>query len=259
MTSFVEVSDGVRLNVDLEGAGRPVVLLGGYGMPGTGWALQREHLRGQHQVVTVDRRSHGLSGTPDFGHRMSRHGKDVADVLAALDLEDVLLVGSSMGASTALAYLDLFGTERLRGVVLVDQTPKMINEGDWDLGFVGLGRDNLHDWVLAFPDPALVPFHTPPPVEVLALMTGGPVFSIDATRALLRDHAEQDWRDVVRRCQVPLVAVAGRRSPFWPWQSSAWMAEAAPSGSLVVMESSGHVPFLEEPAAFNVVLAAAAA
>lgn len=246
-------TDGVRLHVTTAGSGRPVVLIGGYGAPGTAWQLQVEHLRDRHQVVVVDRRCHGESEKVAHGQRLSRHGKDVAEVLDDLQLDDVLLVGSSMGANTVLAYVDLFGTERLRGLVLVDQTPKMINEDDWELGFYDLRRDNLDQWVRDFPG-ALVPFHTTPPAEVLGLMAG-PEFSVDDSRDLLRDHAVADWRDVVRRCDVPLLAVAGRHSPVWPCASSEWMASAAPHGSVAVFEQSGHVPFLEEPDAFNDLLA----
>ncbi len=255
---LVRTHDGVGLEVVDEGAGRPLVLLGGYGASGGSWTLQREALRDAHRVVVVDRRWHGRSERPAHGHRVSRHAKDVADVLDVLELDDVLLVGSSMGASTCLAYLDLFGSSRLRGVVLVDQTPKMVNEGDWELGMTGLTREGLEPFLAGFPG-TLDPFHVVPPPEVLALGASAPPFDLAATRPLLRDHAEADWRDVLPTVDVPLLAVAGRHSPFWPWESSAWMAEAAPHGRLAVLEGSGHVPHLEEPAAFTDVLRGAAA
>jgi hypothetical protein len=34
-----------------------------------------------------------------------------------------------MGASTTWAYYDLFGQARVRGLVSIDQTPKMLNDG----------------------------------------------------------------------------------------------------------------------------------
>ena len=253
----VQVSDGVRLHVHDVGVGPAVVLLPGYGAPARSWSLQVEALRESCRVVAVDRRCHGRSDRPAFGQRMSRHAKDVQDVLDALQLDEVLLVGTSMGANVALAYVDLFGCDRLRGLVLVDQTPKMVNEGDWDLGFHGLTRDGLSAWVAAFPD-GLNPFHVLPPADVLALAVDGEPFSVDDTRPLLRDHAEADWRDVLPRTTVPVLAVAGRHSPVWPCASSEWMASAAPHGQVAVLEGSGHVPHLEEPEAFNALLVRAA-
>jgi non-heme chloroperoxidase len=252
----VQVSDGVALHVRDAGSGPAVVMLPGYGGPAQSWYLQEAALRDNHRVVSVDRRSHGRSDRPMFGHRMSRHAKDLHDVLDVLELDEVYLVGSSMGANVALAYVDLFGCDRLRGLMLVDQTPKMINEDDWALGFFGLTRETVEQWLHDFPGD-LMPFHRIPAPDVLALAADGPEFSIDETRGLLRDHTEADWRDVLPRVSVPLTAVAGRHSPLWPWQSSEWLADAAPHGRLVVLEESGHVPHLEEPEAFNAALVAA--
>jgi len=258
LRSNVVTSDGVRLSVLEEGEGSPVLLLPGYGAPARAWSLQVEALRGHHRVIGLDRRNHGRSERPRHGQRMSRHATDVQDVLTALELKDVLLVGSSMGANVALAYAELFGTAQLRGLVLVDQTPKMINDDEWQLGYRGLTWDNAEAWIRDFPA-GLNPFHRPPPAEVLAAIAEEPAFSVDDTRALLRDHAYADWRDVVARLAVPVTAMAGRHSPVWPWESSAWMADNAPDGRLVVFEESGHVPMLEEPERFNAELLAAAA
>jgi pimeloyl-ACP methyl ester carboxylesterase len=250
--------DGVALHVLDEGQGPAVVLLPGYGAAAKSWRLQVAALREDHRLVAVDRRHHGRSERPPYGHRMSRHAADVRDVLNALDLDDVLLVGSSMGANVALAYVDAFGCGRLRGLVLVDQTPKMVNDDDWQLGFYGLTWDNAESWIRRFPD-GVQAFHSMPDPELIASTLDGPEFSIDATRALLRDHTYADWRDVVPRVEVPVTAVAGRQSPIWPWQSSAWIADTAQDGHLVVLEDCGHAPMLEQPEAFTAALAEAAA
>ncbi|MGZ6804898.1 MAG: alpha/beta fold hydrolase, partial [Nocardioidaceae bacterium] len=174
----VITGDGVGLEVRDEGSGPPVVLVPGYGAPGQGWVLQVEALRERHRVVAVDRRSHGRSDRPAWGHRLSRHAADLRDVLDALELTDVLLVGSSMGASTALAYVDAFGCGRLRGLVLVDQTPKMVNEDGWQLGYPGLTWETVDAWVRAFPA-GVTAFHRPPPDELLLRAADGPPFSVD--------------------------------------------------------------------------------
>ena len=60
-----------------------------------------------------------------------------------MDAGDVVLIGGSMGASTIWAYIDQCGTSRLRGIVTMDQTPKMSNEAGWDHGYYGFGSQNL--------------------------------------------------------------------------------------------------------------------
>lgn len=255
---MITMSDGVRLNVLDEGTGPVIVLLPGYGAPAKAWFLQVAALKDRYRCVSVDRRNHGRSDRPAHGQRMSRHAADVHEVITALELQDVLLVGSSMGANIALAYVDLFGSAALRGLVLVDQTPKMINEDGWDLGFVGLTREGAEQWVRRFPE-GVQAIHRMPPPEVLLEASDGPAFSIDDTRDLLRDHTFADWRDVVPRVEVPVTAIAGRQSPIWPWESSAWIADNARDGHLVVIDDCGHAPMLEQPEAFTDALAEAAA
>lgn len=136
-------SDGVRLDYAETGdpSGRPVVLIAGFKAAATSWVLQQDALVGAGlRVIAFDRRGHGTSEAPSFGARMSRHGKDLGDLLGALALQDAVVVGGSQGGSTIWAYSSLFGTDRLAGVVTVDQTPKMLNTADWAYGFYGYDR-----------------------------------------------------------------------------------------------------------------------
>ena len=140
-------NDNVRLHYTDEGSGSPVILIAGFRAPATSWVYQQEFLLARgFRVLSLDRRSHGRSEDPAYGHRMARHGRDVADFLAAVGLSGsrkTVMVGASMGASTIWAYIDLFGTVDLLGVVTVDQTPKMSNEHGWTNGFYGYGANNL--------------------------------------------------------------------------------------------------------------------
>lgn len=252
MPTFV-TSDGAALDYTDEGSGSAVVLIGGYGMGSRAWTLQREALAPTHRVLGFDRRCHGASECSWAGQRLTRHAADLHEFLSELDVEAASLVGASMGASVIWAYCDLFGTDRLSRIVTVDQTPKMVNDEEWDLGFYDLTWDGVHEFVTTFPA-GRVPFHIVPPAEVVQLMTGPSNFSFDATRALLRDHTVADWRDVLPRIDVPLLAIAGRHCPFWPPASSEFVAKTVPYGDVVVFEDSGHVPFLEQPEAFNEIL-----
>ena len=104
----VEVSPapGVRLSGESAGEGRPVVLL--HGLTATRrYVLQGSNLlsRRGHRVIAYDARAHGESSpAPDsaayeYGDLLS----DLRAVLDELELDRPVLVGSSMGAATALA------------------------------------------------------------------------------------------------------------------------------------------------------------
>jgi pimeloyl-ACP methyl ester carboxylesterase len=246
-------SDSVRLHYLDEGDGPVVVLVGGFTARARSWSLVAADLvSAGYRVLSVDRRSHGDSDFPTHGQRLSRHAADLHELQSALGLEDAVWVGSSMGASTLLSGVDLFGSQHLRGLVLVDQTPKMVNDATWTLGMHGLTWDALDDFVSTFPG-TVSAFHAPPPAHVLAVLAqdAASPYPYDQTRALLRDHASQDWRDVVPRITCPLLAIAGRHSPLWPVASSEWIATHAPRGELAVLDDSGHAPHLSEPELFS--------
>ena len=136
-------NDGVSLAYTDRGEGRPVVLVNGYTAPATAWALTEDALLAAgFRVIAFDRRSSGESETTWFGQRMARHGRDLGELLSHLGLADVTLVGASMGGNAIWAYVDQFGTETLAGVVVVDQTPKMLNSEDWPHGFYGYDASN---------------------------------------------------------------------------------------------------------------------
>jgi pimeloyl-ACP methyl ester carboxylesterase len=245
----VRTSDGVGLHVDDSGGEAPAVEhVAGFTAPATSWAPVNEALaRAGYRTVAVDRRQHGDSEFPSHGQRIARHGQDLHEVITALELERPVLVGGSMGASCALALADLHGSAELGGLVTVDQTPRMVNDEDWQLGFTGLTWAILDGWVRAFPAGVPSPFVTPPTATEAAALAARPPYPIDQARGLLRDHAVQDWRDVVVHLQCPLLAIAGRQSAFWPWQHAEWMADNTQRGQSCIVDGAGHAVNRDQP------------
>lgn len=265
-TGTFVASDGATLALTesgpASGDGRTVVLVAGYAMPATGWALQEDALvAAGHRVVAFDRRSHGASQDVVWGQRIARHGADLHELLVTLDLHDAVLVGQSMGASTIWAMVDLFGTDRAAGILTVDQTPKMVNTVDWPHGFTGMTPENSGTFFDAgIPDTgrgARVDPTNPGVVRLVERIGGMPAVrqaNAPETRRLLHDHGQQDWRDVVARLDVPFVMVAGRDSQLWPCSHAEAAVGANPHGSVVVIEDAGHATNLDQPDVFNEVL-----
>ena len=255
----ITTSDGVSLNYVDEGSGPPVVLLAGFAAPLETWELQRRALLGSgYRVIALDRRSHGGSDRPAYGQRMARHGKDLRDVLDALALDGVVLIGGSMGGSTIWAYHDLFGDHRLRAVVTIDQTPKMVNDETWPYGFYGLDRMNVGTFFDdGIPDTGrgLRADRMAGLGRVVEALGGRvPPFAdprAPETRALLQNHAEQDWRDVVARIEVPSLFIAGRQSQFWPCEHATVSAGTTKLAHAVVVDDCGHAANLDQPDLVN--------
>ena len=255
-------TDDVALHYTDEGDGVPVVLVAGFLAAATSWHFTaRALVEAGYRVIAFDRRNHGASEAPAHGQRVSRHGKDLHELLDALGLEQAYLVGGSMGASSIWAYLDLFGYARCRGMVSVDQTPTMVNRDGWANGFYGLSADNLG----TFWDDGIPPTGRGAGMEktiagVTAVMaaTGSNPMGADAadpvTLPLLRDHAAADWRDVVARASCPVLLVAGADSQFWPATHATDMAALSEHVEAVVLDGCGHPVNLDDPEAFNATL-----
>jgi pimeloyl-ACP methyl ester carboxylesterase len=256
----IRTTDGVALHVTDEGEGPAIVLVAGYTAAATTWGSQARALRAAGlRVIAIDRRSHGLSESPAFGQRIARHGADLNDVLGALDATDAVLVGGSMGASSIWAYCDLFGTGRIRGMVSVDQTPKMVNGDGWEFGFYGLTHANSGTFFDAgIPDTGrgLTQERAMPGVlRAMELAGPGGIGVVKAeTAPLLRDHAQQDWRDVVARLDVPVLMVAGRDSQLWPCEHAEAAVAGNPLGRAVVLDDCGHGANFDQPEAFDAAL-----
>jgi pimeloyl-ACP methyl ester carboxylesterase len=106
-TSFQVERDGIVLHGEQAGDGPPVVLLHGLSATRRNVVQGSRHLaRRGYRLIAYDARGHGASSpAPDSaGYEYVDLVADLEAVLADLELERPVLVGSSMGAATAMAY-----------------------------------------------------------------------------------------------------------------------------------------------------------
>jgi non-heme chloroperoxidase len=179
-------------------------------------------------------------------------------VIVSLELEDVVLVGWSLGVSSVLAYIDVFGTDRLAKVVLVDGGTKLINDGDWELGFVDLeGAAAWRALVESDLDTAarqVVPqfFAEPLADSELHWMVQETLKCDQAGLGKITWNVlNQDYRDVPEKLDVPTLVVAGSHDVVIPAANAPWLVQRIPDAKLVMFERSSHCPFIEERAGFN--------
>ena len=81
-----------------------------------------------YRVIIYDRRGFGRSDKPKTGYDYNTLTDDLAGLIDALDLQDVTLVGFSMGGGEVARYVSKQGEDRLHSVVFASAvTPMMIN------------------------------------------------------------------------------------------------------------------------------------
>ncbi len=116
---------------DTGGAGRPVVLIHGWPLSGEAFADQVPALTAAgYRVITYDRRGFGRSDKPRSDYTYDSLTEDLHTLLGTLDLQDVTLVGFSMGGGEVARYFSLYGAERLRSVVFASAVPPFLLKGE---------------------------------------------------------------------------------------------------------------------------------
>lgn len=109
-----ENSTDIELYYEDQGSGQPVVLIHGYPLNGDSWELQtRELLANGYRVIAYDRRGFGRSSKVGSGYDYDTFAADLNTVLETLDLQDVILVGFSMGTGELARYVGRYGHQRI--------------------------------------------------------------------------------------------------------------------------------------------------
>lgn len=237
-----------RLQVEVAGAGQPLVLLHGWAMHGGVFAPLVERLRAHRTLHVVDLPGHGRNR--DCGVPLQPE----ACVAALLDvLPDAPWCGWSLGGLLALHAAATRPT-RVPALAMLCATPRFVRGDDWRFGvsaeifrdfarglredyrgtldrFVALeayGSDHAKDEIRALRDQLFA--HGEPAPAVLA----------DGLDLL----ETADLRDALPGLQVPSLWLAGRRDRLVDPRAMREAAALAPASEVHVVEHAGHAPFL---------------
>jgi pimeloyl-ACP methyl ester carboxylesterase len=126
-----ENSTDINIYYEDHGQGQPVVLIHGYPLNGRSWERQLPVLlEAGYRVITYDRRGYGQSSQPTAGYEYDTFATDLKTLLETLDLNEVVLVGFSMGSGEVGRYIGKYGTARIsKAVFAAPLEPYMLGEG----------------------------------------------------------------------------------------------------------------------------------
>lgn len=111
-----------------------------------GWPLSADDWDGQmlfflsegYRVVAHDRRGHGRSDQTDTGNEMDTYAADVAAVVTALDLHDVVHIGHSTGGGEVARYVAQAEPGRVAKAVLIGAVPPVMVKSDKNPGGIAI-------------------------------------------------------------------------------------------------------------------------
>jgi non-heme chloroperoxidase len=147
--TMIESRDKTRIHFRDWGAGRPIVFVAPWGLCSDWWDIPVITLseRGW-RCAPLDRRGHGRSDDPCRGYDFDTLADDIAAVMDSLDLQNIVLVGHSMGGAEVVRYLTRYRSRRVAHAVLIAPTTPFAMKTDDNPG--GAPREALEKFRESF-------------------------------------------------------------------------------------------------------------
>lgn len=252
-----DVDASERLHFEDAGVGRPELFLPNWTMSAAIFRRQLPFFARRHHAIALDYRENGRSSPTLVGHTLVAYRRDLRAFLVERDLRGAVLVGWSMGALVAWNYLRQFGSDRLAGYVNID--PSLVDSRRPDWRYRGDLLDGCAYMALIHEDHAAAArwlirriFKEPPAAadEVWMLKEILRVAPPVAGVTLLAELA-YDARPLLPQVVLPTLVCWSRHSVLCPLPTAQFITQAQPNAGHVVLEESGHCPFLGEPDRFN--------
>ncbi len=237
------------------GKGRPVVFSHGWPLNSDSWEAQMMHLATNgYRCIAHDRRGHGRSSQPWDGNEMDTYADDLAELIEALDLRDITVIGFSTGGGEVARYIGRHGTSRVRQIVLVSAIPPLMlktakNPGGLPIEvFDGLRAASIADRAQLYRDLANGPFFgfNRPGAKVSAgaaewFWMQGMLCGHKSAYDCIKAFSETDFTEDLAKFDVPTLIVHGDDDQVVPIGAAAHAsAKLVRNATLKVYEGAPH-------------------
>jgi 2-hydroxy-6-oxonona-2,4-dienedioate hydrolase len=262
MERFLELEDAGLLRAEITGEGEAILFVHADFLDGGMWRLVMDRFAKSHRVARFDKRGYGAS-EPAIGPVCRR--RELAAVIAALDMGPLHLVGCSNGGQSSLD-LALESPELVRSLTLVNSTPSGFQpEGappreilEMISAFERGDREAASELQLRLwfdgpdrPTSALDPLRLAARVEAAAMNR----IPVERNTFFIADASPLDPLDppAIRRLgeiRIPTLVVSGSLDYAENRRASRILSEGIAGARFIEMKGCAHVPPLEEPERF---------
>ncbi|MBP2169349.1 pimeloyl-ACP methyl ester carboxylesterase [Erwinia toletana] len=252
MSTF-NTQDGTQIYYKDWGKGKPVLFSHGWPLDADMWDSQMNFLaeRG-YRAIAFDRRGFGRSDQPWEGYNYDTFASDIHDLINHLDLQDVTLVGFSMGGGDVTRYIARYGSERINALVLLGAvTPLFIQTDDHSAGvpkevFEGI-RQGLRADRAQFISDFATPFYgvnqgmQVSPGVMSQTLNIALMASLKGTIDCVTAFSETDFRADMATIDVPTLVIHGSNDQIVPFEATGKLAaEMIADAQLKVYQGAPH-------------------
>jgi non-heme chloroperoxidase len=252
-TVCFDTSDAVRLcyveRLSGDASAPILVFIPGWTMPASLWEKQLSCFSGKYPLVAFDPRGQGASAAPDFGYTLERRVQDIKELLDRFPERSFILVGWSLAVFESLEFVREYGENRLKGLVLVDNS---IGEGPDASARTGKNpffeelRTNRAETLRKF---VAAIFRKDPGTEVQGrvLASALKMDVEDSIRLLSYPRPRTYWKESLYTIALPILYLV---TPRWGEQAKE-LTRRHPQATAQIFEDSGHALFWDEADPFN--------
>lgn len=235
--------------------GPTMLLVHGYGCDQSMWNYMIPNLSKDYRVITFDLIGSGQFDASRYDYdryaSLDAYADDIIEICDGLALEDTILVGHSVSAtSAALATAerpDLFSQ-----LVMIAPSPCYLNDGDYQGGFNQEDIEELLEaidsnylgWSSAIA-PVIVGDHASKQVKELEerFCRNNP----DIARHFARVTFTADSREDMKRVQVPTLVIQVAKDNIAPRSVGYYVQQQIPGSHIAELDTVGHCPHMTEP------------
>jgi non-heme chloroperoxidase len=226
------------------GAGPPVVFSHGWPLNADAWDEQLFFVASNgYRAIAHDRRGHGRSSQVWDGNDMDHYADDLADLIEALDLRDVVLVGHSTGGGEVVRYIGRHGTGRVSGLITVGAVPPLMlktpaNPGGTPIKAFDDIREGLLKDKAQFYQDLSVPFYgaNRPGSNISqglrdSFFTMSMTVGFKAAYDCVKAFSETDETEDLKKVDVPMLIIQGDDDQIVPIDDSGRLSAQIVKGS----------------------------
>jgi pimeloyl-ACP methyl ester carboxylesterase len=249
--------EGSKLNYQVYGQGRPVILVHGFGEEANVWDGLISHLKNRYQLIVPDLPGTGESDLiPDMS--IAGMAETIHDIVHAEEFQTCTLIGHSMGGYITLAFAEKYWNH-LEAFGLFHSTSYSDTEEKKAIRRKGMAFIREHG-AFEFLKTATPNLFSPKTKEenigliekqIAGLSRLTPESLVAYYEAMI---GRPDRTHVLRQTRVPVLFIIGKSDMAVSPDDSLQQSHLPEISYIHLLAHSGHMGMLEEPAACNRIL-----
>ncbi|XVU21357.1 alpha/beta fold hydrolase [Actinoplanes sp. CA-054009] len=124
---YITTTDGTEIFYKDWGTGQPIIFSHGWPLNADAWDVELKLAADNgFRAIAHDRRGHGRSSQTWLGNDMDTYAADLAELVDALNLKDIILVGHSTGGGEVVRFAAQHGAGRVAKIATAGAVPPVM-------------------------------------------------------------------------------------------------------------------------------------